>query len=124
MLWGELTPEGQESVLRHIQGLISHMSLHSGKPTVQNELPGGFYRRVSVDFLAPQEDRMRSTRKVIFRIPEGSRVTHAAFWTAEIGGTMVARGEVSNPKSFRGRGEYEVDLSVFEFLTNSEGSST
>jgi hypothetical protein len=114
MTWGEYTPEGKALMLWALREVMSHMSLHSGVPTAENELPTGIYRRRQIDMREPVDGAMRSERKVVFDVPEGVRVAYAAFWDRPIGGVMLARAELSKSESFVGAGVYEVDVAEMD----------
>jgi hypothetical protein len=96
-------------MLWNLASVISHVSLHSGEPNAANELRGGVYRRMQINFRDPIDGVIRSEREVSFEVPAGAHVTHAGFWTSSIGGTLLAWDE-SREHAYRGRGTYIVDL--------------
>jgi hypothetical protein len=112
------TVEGKALMLWNEASAISHVSLHSGPATAENELKGGVYRRKQIDFKDPIDGSIRTQREIEFEVPQGAHVTHAGFWTSSIGGTMLARGR-TKPHTFRGRGVYVIDLVKMDL--NSEG---
>lgn len=103
------TEQGQAVMLWSLAQSISHISLHNGPPPSGHELEGGVYRRMQIDFLDPLTGEIRTQREIRFEVPEGSRVTHAGFWTASIGGALLA-WEKTTEHNFRGRGIYVADL--------------
>lgn len=103
------TDDGKAVMLYGLAATISHISLHSGVPTDGNELSGGVYRRMRVDFRDPDSGEVSLARAVSFDVPEGARVTHAGFWNASSGGILLA-WERTNEHTFRGRGVYVIDL--------------
>lgn len=103
------TDEGKAIMLYGLAASISYVSLHHGPPPNGNELSGGVYRRKQIDFLDPETGSVRTQREIRIEVPAGARVTHAGFWTALIGGTLLAWGRTAEHE-FRGRGVYVVDL--------------
>jgi len=103
------TAEGKEIMLWNLAATISHASLHSGPPPQGNEIRGGVYRRMRIDFVDPANGKVRSERVVEFDVPALAKVTHVGFWTNSISGVLLAWGVVTE-KTFRGRGVYVIDL--------------
>jgi len=103
------TDAGRNAMLWNLAAMISHVSLHSGDPTEGDELSGGVYRRMPIEFRDPVTGAVRNEREIRFEVPEGARVTHVGFWTSSIGGELLAWAS-TNEHVFRGRGVYVVDL--------------
>jgi len=115
------TEEGKALQLWRAREAISHISLHSGIPDMDNELPDGIYRRVQIDFREPREGEIRSERKVVLSVPEGSTPTHAGFWNAPFGGVMLARGKLSRSRTFKGDGTVEITLAALDLNGGEAG---
>jgi len=113
------TDEGKAVMLYGIANTISHVSLHSGPPNKGNELTGGVYRRKQIDFSDPETGEVRNEREITFDVPQGARITHAGFWSASYGGTLLAAAPTTE-REFRGRGVYVIDL-VKLGITNKDG---
>jgi hypothetical protein len=103
------TDDGKAVMLWNLAATISHVSLHHGSPEHGNELNGGVYRRKQIEFIDPETGQIRTEREIQIEVPEGARVTHAGFWTNEIGGTLLAYGKTTE-HVFRGPGVYVIDL--------------
>jgi hypothetical protein len=105
------TDEGKAIMLYGLASSITHVSLHSGPPPNGHEIKGGVYRRKPIDFHDPLSGEVETHREVSLEVPEGAHVTHAGFWTALIGGTLLAWEETKEHR-FRGRGVYMIDLAT------------
>lgn len=102
------TAAGKTLMLMQLHRSAKFASLHGGSPTKANELAGGLYQRMPVDFLEPHDGVMKLAAGQVFAVPEGASVTHIGFWTAITGGVLLAHGEVA-PKQYKKRGVYVLD---------------
>lgn len=98
-----------------LRAAVRYVSLHSGPPTEDNELPEGVYRRKPIDLRPPSGAEIRSNDPMPIEVPEGALVGSVGFWTAPTGGQMLAWEPVP-PHKFSGRGIYEIGAAVFELL--------
>lgn len=114
------TEDGKNLMLHYARQHISHMSLHSGPPEQANELPDGLYRRRQIDLREPNDGEMRSDKKVVFEVSEGSSPTHAGFWTEPFGGVLLARGRLSESHVFSGDGTLEIELATLDLNLESQ----
>lgn len=114
------TTDAKNLMIDYAASLITHVSLHTGRPTMEaNELSVEPYRRELIRFSLAEGGEVASERSVRINVPPGVEITHAGFWTASSGGTMLAWGRVPK-RSFRGRGVYELDLVTLDLNLESE----
>jgi hypothetical protein len=105
--------EGKALMLWNFASAASHLSLHSGPPESGHELAEGAYRRKQLEFTDPVAGTMRTLREITFDVPAGAHVTHAGFWSNQIGGALLASARTTE-QSFRGRGVYVVDVAKLD----------
>ncbi len=77
-------------MLEQLRLAITHVSLHSGKPTARN----GINARLRVEFSNPSNGVMALKEPARFNVPAGSQVTYAGFWTNSAGGVLLASSEL------------------------------
>jgi hypothetical protein len=107
------TDEGKAVMLRALEGAISHLSLHDGRPPDGNELPYGIYRRKQIDLREPDDGAMKTVRRIEFDVPAEAVITHAGFWTRPIGGVLLAWAQAPM-HNFKNLGMYVVDLAELD----------
>lgn len=109
------TLEARDMALAYITGMISHASLHSGRPTIKGtELSDGAYARQKVEIFPPEGGETTTEHSVRVEVPPETDVSYVGFWTAQVGGTLLAFARVPK-KRFKGRGVIEITAASFDF---------
>ena len=96
------TDEGKNLMLAALAGAnpatpITHVSVHSGDPTLGNEISGGdpAYARKPIGFQTPAAGQMEDDGDVQFDIPADTWCRYVAGWSAVSGGVMLAYAAIT-----------------------------
>lgn len=98
------TVAGKNQMLDNLA--ITHVSAHTADPTDAglNEVSGGSYARQSVTYTAATGGAIDSTNTPAIPIPAGTTVTHIGYWSALVGGTMLAFDVLATAETFANEG--------------------
>ncbi len=112
------TADGKNLMLAALKGVnpttpITHASLHTGDPTVGNEVAGGSpaYARKPITFGTPAAGSMEDAGDVVFDVPAGTTVAYVGFWSALTGGVLLSHGAVTN-EVFAAQGTYTLTQAI------------
>ena len=103
------TTEGKNAMLNHLASVATHVALHTAVPSTAtpNEVAGGApaYARKANAWNAAAAGALDNSNAPVFDVPGGTTVTHVGFWSAAVGGQLLAYAAVTN-ESFGEQGTY------------------
>ena len=114
------TEAGKNLMLNALAGTnpttpITHASLHTGDPTLGNEVSGGSpaYARKAIGYGAASAGQMEDDGDVVFDVPAGTTVSYVGFYSAITGGTLLGYKSVT-AEDFGAQGTYTLTQALID----------
>ena len=105
-----LTDLGKNLMLNGFADDASHVSLHTADPglTGDDEVGGGTYARVEVDWAAAASGSVVSASPIVFNVPGSTTINHLGYWDSDSGGTFYGSRALDTPQTFATAGTYTI----------------